>query len=398
MVNHSSFPTTNSSRNVSVVLLGTSDTKRAEIEFIQEQLRDLNCDCCFIDMALDSQPSNDPDKKSQLMERKAVELEHLVQERYAGCSGVAFLAIGGGVGSWIAVSVLKSLPLGLGKVLVSTFPYDLRPDIAFSDIVLIPSITDIQGLNPVLRVALRRGALVAASLARQVAVNEMERPVVAITGLGVTQGAVRCCQELLQAQGFEVATFHANGIGSRALEHLIQTGVFSAVIDLTTHELNGILFGSVDVAEDTRLRSASERGVPQVVCPGALDILTRGPSEQLSEEERRRPHYRHSPKFTHVRATPREMRRSALSLVERLRDHHGPCAVLIPHGGFSSADQPGSPMWCPEATAEFVATLRAELPESIELLELPEHINAPGFGGAVVTKLLSFIPNSISNL
>jgi len=202
----------------------------------------------------------------------------------------------------------------------------------------------------------------------------------------------------LQARGFEVATFHANGIGSRALEHFIQTGSFSAVIDLTTHELNGILFGSVDVAEDTRLRSASERGVPQVVCPGALDILTRGPSEQLSEEERRRPHYQHSPKFTHVRTTPKEMRHSALSLVDRLRNNHGPCAVLIPQGGFSSADQPGSPMWCPEATAEFVATLRAELPDSIELLELPDHINAPGFGSAVVTKLLSFIPNSITSL
>ena len=312
--------------------------------------------------------------------------------------GFDSITIGGGVGSWIAVSVLKSLPLGLGKVLVSTFPYDLRPDIAFSDIVLIPSITDIQGLNPILRIALRRGALVAASLAQQATVNEMGQPVVAITGLGVTQGAVRCCQELLQAKGFEVATFHANGIGSRALERLIQKGAFSAVVDLTTHELNGILFGSVDVAEDNRLRNASERGVPQVVCPGALDILTRGPSELLSAEERERPHYRHSPKFTHVRTTPKEMRNSALSLVERLRDNHGPCAILIPNGGFSSADQPGSPMWCPEATAEFVATLRAELPGSIELLELPDHINAPAFGNAVVTKLLSFIPHSIPTL
>ena len=398
MVNRSSASTSNVGPNSTVVLLGTSDTKRAEIEFIEQQLHHLSCNCCFVDMALDSQLSTAPDHKTQLMKRKAAEIEHLVQERYADCSGVAFLAIGGGVGSWIAISVLKSLPLGLGKVLVSTFPYDLRPDVAFSDIVLIPSITDIQGLNPILRTALRRGALIAACLAQQETVNEMERPIVAITGLGVTQGAVRCCQELLQAKGFEVATFHANGIGSRALEHLIQTGAFSAVIDLTTHELNGILFGSVDVAEDDRLRNASERGVPQVVCPGALDILTRGSSEPLSEEEQGRPHYRHSPKFTHVRTTPQEMRHSALSLVERLRGNHGPCAVLIPQGGFSSADQPGSPMWCPEATAEFVATLRAELPESIELLELPDHINSPGFGSAVVTKLLSFIPNSIPNL
>lgn len=366
-----------------VVLLGAFDTKRAELEFLAARIAEQGKRCELVDLRL----IPGTETKAALMRAKAAEISRRLQ---AGPAAGCYLAIGGGVGTWIALEVMRELPFGVGKVVVSTFPFDPRPEIATTDVILIPSLCDLQGLNPLLRSILRRAAAVACSLVDPAAAEPAGPRLIGITGLGITNPAVLHCQRALEAAGFEIATFHANGIGSVAFEAFIHAGRFAGVIDLTTHELNGTIFGGVAVPLPSRLTAASAAGIPQVVCPGGLDILGRGPASELTEEERARPHYPHSPKFTHLQARPDELAASARLLAARLRDARR-TAVLIPRGGFSYANRAGSPLWDPAGIEAFTAELKSRLPLAVPVVESPAHINDAAFAAAAVAQLLSFL-------
>lgn len=380
-----------------VAVIGTLDTKGPEIAFLLDSLRALDLETKLVDVGVLGDPQIDADvtreavaaqagssirelcadtrdkvKAVTTMGRGAISIleEWLAEDRLAGV-----ISLGGGVGTWVATTVMRSLPLGLPKIVVSTLPFDIRPHLGARDIVVFPSVADVLGLNPPLRTILRQAAAALAGMAAVPLPAATGRPLIGMTGMGVTTPAVLAAREILESDGYEVASFHATGLGGKAFEEWVGMGMFPAVLDLTTHELTDDLFGGTGATGDVRLENATRMGLPQVVAPGGLDIISRGPVETLSRTERKRPHYRHSPFFTHVRVPESGMRRVASRLAGKLNQGDGPIVVAIPLKGFSDQARAGGQIHDPEADAAFSETLKSKARKNIRIVEIDAHIN-----------------------
>ena len=387
-----------------LVILGTLDTKGPETAFLRDCLRSLGWKTRVIDAGLLSPPTFPPDiPREEVARRAGTTIKTLVSSRgdkveavESMARGVALLlndflpagkvagviGLGGGVGTWLATKVMQSLPLGLPKVVVSTVPFqDIRPLLGTKDIVVFPSVADILGLNPLLRMILRHAAASLAGMASLAPAPTPARPkrVIGATGLGITTPALMNSKKILERQGFEMTCYHATGYGGRAFEEGIGSDMFSAVLDLTTHEITNQLFNGVAIAGPDRLETAGRKGVPQVVAPGGVDVISRGPIDTLRPAERKRPHYRHSPFFTHVRVSRKEMRRVAEMMAGKLNLSQGPAAVLIPLQGFSDRNRPGDLLYDPEADGAFLSTLKKRLNSGVRVEEMDAHINDKRF-------------------
>jgi uncharacterized protein (UPF0261 family) len=168
-------------------------------------------------------------------------------------------------------------------------------------------------------------------------------------------------------------------------------GMFAGVLDLSPHEITSLLFKGVATPRPDRLETAAIKGVPQVVAPGGLDFVSRGPLETLSPGERKKPHYRHSPMFTHVRISGEEIRAVARMVATKLNRARGPTAVVIPLRGFSDQGRAGRPISDPESDMEFVQTLKKNIDARIHIVEVDAHINDEAFAQAVCSTLLTFL-------
>ncbi len=303
------------------------------------------------------------------------------------------IAVGGGVGTWVGAEVMRTLPFGFPKLVVSTLPYDIRPLLHGRDIVFFPSVADILGLNPALRTVLDHAVAALDGMARawKPDARIVGGRTLGATGLGITTQALLAARDVIEHAGYELASFHANGLGGAAFEEWIELGMFGGVLDLTTSELTSELFGGIATAGPTRLTTAGRIGVPQVVCPGGLDFVSRGPLATLSAADRARPHYAHSPTFTHVRLDAGQMARVAALVSERLNGARGPTVMMVPRRGFSAENRPGGVMHDPGADAAFVAALRASLAPGVPLIEIDAHINDPDFVRAACDRLFQLV-------
>lgn len=309
------------------------------------------------------------------------------------------VAVGGGVGTWVGAEVMRALPFGFPKLVVSTLPYDIRPLLHGRDIVFFPSVADILGLNPALRTVLDSAVAALDGMARSWAPDAcvVGGRTLGATGLGITTQALLAARDVIEHAGYELASFHANGLGGAAFEEWIELGMFRGVLDLTTSELTSELFGGIATAGPTRLTTAGRIGVPQVVCPGGLDFVSRGPLATLSDADRARPHYAHSPTFTHVRLDATRMADVAALVAARLNAARGPTAMVVPLRGFSAENRPGGVMHDPGADAAFVAALRAALSPAVRVVEIDAHINEPEFVRAACELLFELVDASDRN-
>ncbi|RPJ10533.1 MAG: UPF0261 family protein [Deltaproteobacteria bacterium] len=381
-----------------LVIIGTLDTKGPETAYLRDCVNAYGRKTRIIDAGLLSPPAFSPEvTRQEVAARAGKTLEGLLSDgrdkiaavnaMAEGCLAIVndwlgkdevggVIALGGGVGTWLGTTVMRSLPLGLPKVMVSTIPFqDIRPILGTKDIVLFPSVADILGLNPLLRAILRNAASALAAMAGLAPLEETTKKVVGSTSLGITTPAVLTSRRILEDHGYEMTCYHANGYGGRALEEGITGGMFSAVLDLTTHEVTNQLLGGTCLAGEDRLEAAARKGIPQVVAPGAVDVISKGPIETLSSKEKERPHYRHSPFFTHVRVSRDEMRQVGKVMAQKLNMSRGPAAVVVPLRGYSDRNRPGDLFFDPEADGEFVLTLKEKLDPKVRLVEIDAHIN-----------------------
>jgi uncharacterized protein (UPF0261 family) len=400
-----------------LVIIGTLDTKGPETAFLRDCLRSLGWKTRIIDAGLLSPPAFSPDvTREEVAARAGKTVAQLLSEGSDKVSAInamgegslavvndwlgrdevgGIIALGGGVGTWLATAVMRSLPLGLPKVMVSTIPFqDIRPIIGTKDIVLFPSVADILGLNPLLRTILQNAASALAAMAGNPRREKADKKVVGSTSLGITTPAVLASRRILEERGFEMTCFHANGYGGRTLEEGIRDGMFSSVLDLTTHEVTNQLLGGTCLAGEDRLEAAARKGIPQVVSPGAADVISKGPIETLTSEEKERPHYRHSPFFTHVRVSRDEMGRVGEVMAHKLNMSRGPAAVAVPLKGFSDRNRTGDLFFDPEADGEFVLALRKNLDPKIRLVEIDAHINDEVFAVKACDLLIEMMDRS----
>jgi uncharacterized protein (UPF0261 family) len=288
---------------------------------------------------------------------------------------------------------VSELPVGLPKVLVSTVS-GMEPG---SDVVLFPSVVDIAGLNSVLRPVLRNAAVAVCAMARDWQTREGRegapalRRRVGATVFGVTTEGAVILRERLERGGCEFIPFHANGLGGRAFEDLISRGTFSGVVDWTTTEVTDELLGGVCTAGPTRLDAAAVSGTPQVVVPGAIDVINfRG---TLPADRELRPHVWHSPTAVLARASESESARIGAWMAAKLNRAQGPVMVLVPELGFSSLSAAGEPFHAPDADAAWLSAMRAHLRPEVALTTVSANINDSVFATAAADALLAMLPS-----
>jgi uncharacterized protein (UPF0261 family) len=207
---------------------------------------------------------------------------------------------------------------------------------------------------------------------------------------GVTTPCVTYARRALEAKGYEVTVFHATGSGGQAMERLIQDGAFQSVLDITTTELADELVGGVLSAGSHRLEAAGLKGIPQVVCPGAIDMVNFGPVASVPDRFRGRKFHVHNPTVTLMRTTIEECAEIGRITAAKLNGARGPVTVLIPLRGVSAIDKAGEPFYSPESLEAYRRTLRETLIPTIKVVELDAHINDESFALAAADLLLGW--------
>lgn len=391
-----------------VVLLGTLDTKGLEYGFLRRQVQAAGCDTILIDAGILGDPQVSADISRE--EVAAAAGEDLAGLAAAGDRGAAVAAMArgaekvlarlfgdgllhgllgmGGSGATSLISLAsRALPVGVPKLVVSTVASgNTRAYVGTSDLALMYSVVDIAGINSVSERILGNAAAAMAGMAGHYASftpSTGRKPCLGATMFGVTTPCVTEARRWLEEHGYEVLVFHATGVGGMSMEALMQSGLITGVLDVTTAELADELAGGVLAAGPDRLEVAGSLGLPQVVTLGGLDIVNFGPVPTVPDRYRERNLYRHNPAVTLMRTTREECAELGRRIAGKLNRATGPLTVFIPRRGFSSIGIAGGVFHDPEADAALILELRAGLEPWVEVVETDTDINDPGFAQAM---------------
>jgi len=308
------------------------------------------------------------------------------------------MSLGGSGGSSIAAAAMRALPIGVPKLLVSTIASsDVSSYVGQSDITMMYAVLDVAGLNSISTAIYDNAAAAAAGMARAFAnrkVGQGRKPAIAITMFGVTTPAVTAARQWLEAHGYEIFVFHANGAGGRAMEKLIDDGAFVGVVDLTTTELADELVGGDLSAGPDRLTAAGRRGIPQVVSLGALDMVNFGPSDRIPARFHDRRFYRHNQNVTLMRTTAAECAELGRILGGKLNAAHGLVTLFIPRGGVSSISEPGQVFYDRSADEALIASLIATVSPRVTAVQDDRPINDAGMATAMAVAIHDLISRS----
>lgn len=302
----------------------------------------------------------------------------------------AVIGIGGGGGTSIITSGMRALPLGLPKIMVSTLASgDTAPYVDVSDIIMMPSVTDMAGLNRLSRVVLHNAAQAIAGMAASPAPAPDGKPSIGLTMFGVTTPCVTAIADQLRS-GYDCMVFHATGTGGRSMEKLADSGLLSGVIDITTTEVCDLLFGGVLPATEDRFGAIARSKLPYIGSVGALDMVNFWAPSTIPERYRGRLFYEHNPNVTLMRTSADECRAIGEWIGTRLALCEGPVHFLIPEKGVSALDIEGGAFFDPEAdNALFEAIERTIEPSATRrVTRLPLHINDPEFAKAAVAAFI----------
>ncbi len=391
-----------------VLLIGTLDTKGLEIAYVRDRLRALGLGTLVLDSGILGQPLGcEADITREQVARAAgyeleqlqtigtrgaavehmlLGVERLARELYAAGRFDALLCLGGAEGAVLGAAAAKVLPIGVPKLIVSPIASGQRrfgPLIGTRDVLVLHSVVDILGLNPISTTVFdNAAAAIRGMLEHGRRMEARGGRYVAITMLGNTTRAVMLLKDLLAEQGFEAVIFHSNGVGGPAMEELAAGGLFAGIVDFTTDELADAVLGGYHAAPE-RLEAAGRLGLPQVVVPGCIDFAVFGPRSTVPPSLSDRPAYYHNPEFTLVRLNAAEMAGLGNTFATKLNAARGPLIVMVPTRGLSIANAPGGVFWDPEADRAFVEALRTRLRPDIPLRLIDAHINDARFAAAV---------------
>ncbi len=397
-----------------IVVLATLDTKGHEAQFLVDQIAKFGDKALVVDVGVVGKPAAHADiTREQVAEAGGASLAALLQHpdrevaapvMAAGATALVtelaaqgkvhgIVSMGGTQGTTLATTVMRALPYGFPKVMVSTMASgNVGHWVDIRDITMMFSVTDIMGLNPVMRKILANAAGAVCGMANvDVTLEKAARPLVAITTVGITtQGAMKAA-EVLEAAGYETIIFHAIGPGGRAMEQMMKEGIIGAVLDYSTIEVSNEMFHALLAGGPERLTTAGKLGLPQVLCPGAVEVLVYNEPETVPPPFNTRTLIRHSPMITDVRLNKAEMAEVGREFCKRLQHTQGEAIFLIPTGGYDSYAVEGMGFYDPEADAAFVAELKQGLPKSITLLERDTHIEDPAFAVEAARLLIGLI-------
>lgn len=383
-----------------IYVVGTADTKGEELAFVAERIRAAGGDPLLVDVGTRA-PTIPMDIAAGAVAAFGPPGLLAGTDRGVAVAGMAeafgrfvetrtdiaaILGIGGGGGTSIVTAGMRRLPIGLPKLMVSTLASgDVAPYVDVSDIIMMPSVTDFAGLNRISRVILSNAASAIAAMAARPARIEGERAAIGLTMFGVTTMAVTAIVERL-GQRVEPVVFHATGTGGRSMERLVDSGLLTGVLDITTTEICDLLVGGVLPAGPDRLDCIARRRVPWVGSVGACDMVNFWAPSTVPERFAGRQFYHHNANVTLMRTTPDENRALGEWIAGKLNLCDGPVRLLLPLRGVSALDIEGGAFWAPEADAALFDALRRTLRQTANrrIIELDCHINDPQFAEAAV--------------
>lgn len=397
-----------------VALVGTFDSKGTEYQYIKELLEklDLNVftihtgvfesafvpDVDVAEIAAEADEDiasirkrNDRAYATEVLSRG---LKRLLPKLFAKGLFDGVLSFGGTGGTSLVAPGMRQLPIGIPKLIVSTVASgDTSVYVGTSDIMMMPSIVDVSGLNKISkRIFGNAVSAMAGLLNYRFETEEDERPLVAATMFGVTTPAVNFAREYLEQNGYEVLVFHATGIGGRTMESLVSDGYFAGVLDLTTTEWADELVGGILNAGEHRLEAASLAKIPQVVSLGAMDMVNFGPFDTVPDQFKNRNFYKHNPTVTLMRTTVEENEKLGKIIASKLNLAKSETILVIPNGGFSAIDVQTGPFYCPEADKALIDSIKKHLTnENVKLIEKEHAINDKAFAEFSAQQLINLI-------
>ncbi len=398
-----------------ILLLATIDTKGQEAFYLRDTIKSLGARPAVMDISM-RQPdgaypvditaahvaeaggsglevvarSRDMTANMRIMSDGA---RALVHQMVVEGSIDAVIGIGGCTGTLVITAALQSLPFGLPKVMVSSAA--AQPGLAnqffkTSDILLFHSVIELAGLSDPVKSVLDRAAHCVCAMARTAPPPLLftGEKTIALTMMSPCEATARRVRNALEAEGWRVVGFHADGTGDRAMEEMIAAGLFQGVIDLAPGAVGEHLYGYMRDAGPDRLESAGRRGIPQIVSTCGVNHATpsrsKNPAEFLARRRFDLDRFR-----TWLRMAPDELQQVAGAFAEKLNRSKGPVKVVVPRKGWSSVDAPGSPTYDPSGDAVFVACLRDTLKKVIEIVEVDANMEDAQFAKAVTTSALA---------
>ena len=397
-----------------VCIVGTMDTKGTEFSFIKAQIESVGVSTCVINTGILGEPQLTPDISADEVAQAGGSSLHalrdegdrgnsvtvmaqgaaaIVAEKQAAGEIDGIISLGGSAGTTIGTTAMQAVPVGVPKIMVSTLASgDTSPYVQSKDICMMYSVVDIAGINRLSRQILANAAgAIVGMVNAEVAEASADKPLIAATMFGVTTPCVTKARELLEDAGYEVLVFHATGTGGQAMEDLVKGGFLVGVLDVTTTELADELVGGILSAGPDRLEAAGETGLPQVVAPGALDMVNFGPPDTVPDKFSDRLFYQHNPTVTLMRTTAEETAQLGRIMARKLSEAQGPTTVIIPTQGVSAIDKTGQPFDSPAAREAWREHLKAHIGDNVTVIEMDAHINDDAFATKLVETLLASI-------
>ena len=396
-----------------VVLAGALDTKGAEFSYVRKVIRRAGLDVLTVDFGVLGEPAFVPDisraevaqagggdlerwrsgeHKDEAMAGMAAALAVVVRRLFDEGRLDGIFSMGGSGGTSVATTAMRTLPVGVPKLVASTVGGgDVSGYAGTKDITFMPSVVDIAGFN---RISQRIYANAAAAIAGMVAAEPPaaeQATMIAASMFGNTTAAVDQARARMEGQGYEVLVFHATGTGGRTMEDLVRDGYFQGVLDLTTTELADEVCGGVMSAGPDRGRAAPASGVPVVLVPGCVDMANFGAPQTVPARYAGRHLYNWNPNVTLLRTNAAENTRIGEMLTAAANAATGPVAVLLPLRGVSMLDSPGGQFWDPAADRACYEAIRAHLKPSVPVEEVDANINDEAFAQRAADLLLAMI-------
>ena len=400
-----------------ILLLGTFDTKGPEYAFLRDRILEAGCEVVSINAGIDGSTDLFPVdvEAGEVAQAGGDSIDVLRRDRDRGRAiavmgaGAAvvvrrlfdegrfdgIIGMGGSGGTGIVTSAMRGLPIGVPKFCVSTLAAgDVSPFVGTKDIVMMPSVADVAGINRISRTILSRAAgAICGMVSAAIPEAQDERPLIAASMFGNTTKCVDACREQLDAAGYEVLVFHATGTGGRVLESLADEQLVDAVLDITTTEWADEICGGVLTAGPDRLSAAGRRGLPHLIVPGCIDMCNFGPMSTVPEKfkDGTRNFYEWTPEITLMRTTADENRRVGEIFAEKANAATGPVAFLFPLNGVSMLDADGDRFCDRTADQAFFNAVKSNVRSDIPVVEIDANINDPEFAAKAVEMMLELI-------
>lgn len=395
-----------------ILCIGTLDTKGPELYYMKELIEKKGHSALIMDVSgLERSPFtpditaeevakaagktieevrsfDDARPAAEVMKSGAVQI---VKDLYHSGKFQGVISIGGSIGSYIASAAIRELPVGVPKLMLSSqkiVQAGIRGFVGSKDIVVMPSVADIAGLNMFTRKALSDAVNAMIAMVEGPELSISAKPLVFMTMMGTTTGCGLRVKSLLEDKGYEVVVFHTIGIGGMTLEDLVKDYPVEGVIELALNEIGNELFGGFSTAGPKRLEAAGEKGVPQIITPGCVDYIGFLGPETVPAKYKNRKLAFHTPQATAMRLNADEFKIVAEVISQKLNRASGTVKVLIPTRGFSAWDQKGKVFYDPHADKVFINSLKSMLDPRIKVKEIDAHINDTKFADEVVSEFM----------